>query len=965
MNAITRRRRRRGRSGSTVAEAYPRFPDTPRVPLARAERPRTVVGGSRAQVYLYDPMAEALYIVDALNFLFRAFHALPPLTTTKGLATGAVYGLCQMLIRIERENQPSHLCAVFDAPGRTFRDDLYDAYKADRPPMPPELAVQVELVHRVIDTFRIPTLTLPGVEADDVIATLACQAAAGGLQVVICSSDKDLMQLCSEDIKLLDTMKNRFIGPAEVAEKFGVPPGKVGDVLALMGDSIDNVPGVAGIGPKTAAELINRFGSLTALLERVGEVKGKKGEVLAASRAAAEVSRKLVELRCDVPLPVQPEELRRVEPDRAELNALYRELEFVRLVTQDPLPGMTSAVAPRPVADATTEPPLAVSASPATPPAIVVDTAGLQALVADVRAPGRAGVAVLADGADSARAEFVGFALALPDGARAYVPVGHRLLGEPPSLRPLDALALLGPLFADAGVAKYVHDSKFLEAMLAIRGHAFAGVAADTLLAGYLLDASRTRYDLEVLAAAAGITGVVGRTTWLGSGRTARSGADVTASEAATPLATEAGAVLALGAVQAQRLTSADLLALYLDLELPLAHVLARIESHGIRLDREHLRRLGDEIGVTILALEQEIHRLAGTTFNIGSPKQLGEVLFGKLALPVVRRTKTGPSTDADVLEELATLHEVPAKIVEYRGLTKLKGTYIDALPALVNPRTGRLHTTFNQAVAATGRLSSSDPNLQNIPIRSEVGRRIREAFVADPGYTIVSADYSQIELRVLAHFSQDPAFLDAFRSGADIHQRTAAEVFGVAPEAVSGEQRRIAKAINFGLVFGQSDFGLAQAAKIPRATAKAYIASYFERYAGVRSYMERAISEARETGMVTTLLGRRRPIPEIASKRPQERLHAERVARNTPIQGSAADILKLAMIRVDAGLGTHWPAARLLLTVHDELVFEVPEVSVDSFVAWVRQEMESVHALRVPLIVDVGWGRTWGEAHR
>jgi DNA polymerase-1 len=500
--------------------------------------------------------------------------------------------------------------------------------------------------------------------------------------------------------------------------------------------------------------------------------------------------------------------------------------------------------------------------------------------------------------------------------------------------------------------------------MLLLRGHELAGVEGDTLLGGYLLDASRTRHDLDLLASSFGLPALATRASWLGSGRSSRAPGEIPPELAAERLADEAALVLAVAGAQRPALRAAGLLELYLELELPLARVLARIESHGIRIDSVELGRLGEELDRGIAALESEIHDLAGTSFNIGSPKQLGEVLFGKLALPVVRRTKTGPSTDADVLEELAALHEVPAKIVEYRGLTKLKSTYIEALPVLVHGRTGRLHTTFNQAVAATGRLSSSEPNLQNIPIRTDVGRRIRQAFVADPDFRIVSADYSQIELRILAHFSQDPAFVEAFRSGADIHQRTAAEVFNVPPGEVTAEQRRVAKAINFGLVFGQSEFGLAQTLRIPRATARAYIRSYFERYAGVRVYMERSIVEARETGGATTLLGRRRPIPEMLSHRPQERAHAERVARNTPIQGSAADILKLAMIRIHAGLRTTWPEARLLLTVHDELVFEIPAAQVVDFSDWVRREMQNVYVLQVPLVVDVGSGLTWGEAH-
>jgi DNA polymerase-1 len=910
-------------------------------------------------------MDGSLYIVDALNYLFRAFHALPPLTTTTGVATGAVYGLAQMLLRIEREQKPTHLCVVFDAPGRSFRGELFAGYKADRPPMPPELAAQVALTHQLIDTFGLPVVTVPGFEADDVIATLARAAAKSGLKVVICSSDKDLMQLCCDGISLLDTMYNRMIGPAEVQAKFGVPPERVGDVLALMGDSIDNVPGVAGVGPKTAAELITRFGSLDGLLANIGEVKGKKAQAIAEAREAVVLSRKLVTLREDVELPRPLGELARVPHDFNRLRTLFRDLEFTRLIPQ--IDALEAALAP-PGASPSAEPP-APAPPPTEPPppaALVLDREALARLVAEIEGAGAVGVAVLADGPDPARAGLVGLAFALPAGGRHYLPLGHRVLGAPPTLREGEALPLLAPLLASPAVAKHVHDGKLLEVLLRARGGApLAGVASDSMLAAYLLDASRTRYELDIVAAAHGLP-LWPRTAWLGSGRKARPASELMPEEAGSHLGAEAAAALALAPLQGRQLSAAGLEGLYRDMELPLAHVLARVESCGIRIDADYLRQLGQEVAGSIQALESEIHQLAGGPFNIGSPKQLAEVLFTRLGLPVISRTSTkAPSTDADVLEELAALHPVPAKIVDYRVLAKLKSTYIEALPALVNPRTGRLHTTFNQAVAATGRLSSSDPNLQNIPIRTEVGRRIREAFVADPGYQIVSADYSQIELRILAHFSEDPDFLDAFRSGHDIHQRTAAQVFSVPPESVTAEQRRIAKAINFGLVFGQQEFGLAQVLRIPRAQARAYIDSYFQRYAGVRAYMERAIAEARRTGEVSTLLGRRRPLPEIRATRVQDRNHAERIARNSPIQGTAADLLKLAMIRVDAGLnGGRWPDARLLLTVHDELVFEVRTEAVPDFSRWVKGEMESVYALRVPLVVDVGSGPTWGSAH-
>lgn len=941
-------------------------------------------------------MRGSLYIVDALNYLFRAFHALPPLRNGKGQNTGAVYGLATMLLRIEREQKPTHISVVFDAPGRSFRQDVYAAYKAHRPPMPPELAEQLELLPRTFDAFGISTLSVDGYEADDVIATLARVASAQSLEVVICSSDKDLMQLCNESISLLDTMRNKRLGPVEVEEKFGVPPALVGDVLALMGDSIDNVPGVPGIGPKTAAELVRKYGSLEGVLSHAREVKGKRGEALVAALDDVRIARKLVALHEDVPLPVPLDALARLPPNRDKLVALFRDLEFTRLMAQletvlatheertasaaalatlDPEDAAEAVAGASDDSDAAGAPLEARAPTPhAEPvaPELLLTVADVTSFVARATAAAVTGVSFVVDGSDPMRAGLVGLGFALPDGTRAYLPLAQATLPTldgPRTLRENEALPALATWLADANAAKHVHDGKTLEVLLGQRGYALSGVTGDAQLAAYLLDASRTKYDLATVVAAEGLTPIAGRVEWLGQGRAARAPADVAVGEVARHLAAEAAATLELVPRQSARIDAMALTSIYRDLELPLARVLARVEARGIRLDVGTLAELGQEVGGTIAALETEIHEIAGGPFNIGSPKQLQEVLFTRLGLPVVRRTKTGASTDADVLEELATQHPVPAKILEYRMLTKLKGTYIDAFPALVNPRTGRLHTTYHQTVAATGRLSSSDPNLQNIPIRSEVGRRIRAAFIADPGFRIVAADYSQIELRILAHYSEDPAFLDAFRSGQDIHQRTAAEVFGVPADTVNAEQRRIAKAINFGLVFGQTDFGLAQVLRIPRAQARAYIEAYFARYAGVRSYMERAIAQARLAGEVTTLLGRRRPLPEIRATRSQDRAYAERIARNSPIQGSAADLLKMAMIRVEDGLQRRWRGAsasapRLLLTVHDELVFEVPDADVAEVSAFVREEMESVFALRVPLVVDVGSGATWGQAH-
>jgi DNA polymerase-1 len=910
----------------------------------------------------------SLFIVDALNFLFRAFHALPPLTTTKGLQTGAIYGLATMILRIEREERPTHLCVVYDAPGDNFRNEIFAEYKAHRPPMPPELAAQLAMVRQVVEAFGLAQLEVAGFEADDIIATLARVATEAGMEVVICSSDKDLMQLCGGAITVLDTMKNRRIGVAEVQEKFGVPPELVGDVLALMGDSVDNVPGVEGIGPKTAAELINKFGSLEALLARATEIKGKRGAAIVNARASILLSRELVRLREDVPLPKTLAELHRIDPDQQRLGGLFRELEFSRLAEQ--LVAFDRENASKAAGTGLVAAPAPVAPAPVPEPLVAVDTIldhqALGELGRQIAEAGAVGLAALYDGVSAVRGDLVGFGFALPGGRRAYLPLHHRYLGAPACL-PESALGELAAVLASSEIAKHAHDVKTLEVLLGQRGLALGGVASDPMLAAYLLDAARTHYDLDVVAASEGLAPPAPRGSWLGTGASARPGSDISVEEVGPRLGAEAAAALALAERQAPQIVSGGFESLYRDMELPLADVLAKVECRGIALDVDKLREIGHEVSTSLVALEAEIHAAAGGPFNIASNKQLADVLFGKLSLPVGRRTKTGPSTDADTLEELAALHPVPAKIVEFRALAKLRGTYIDALPALVNPATGRLHTSFNQAVAATGRLSSSNPNLQNIPIRTELGRRIREAFIAKPGHLLVSADYSQIELRILAHFSQDPAFLEAFRSGQDIHLRTAAEVFGVPLEGVSGEQRRIAKAINFGLVFGQTDFGLGQVLRIPRAQARAYIESYFARYAGVRTYMERAIADARAAGAVSTLLGRRRPLPEIRATRAQDRAYAERIARNTPIQGSAADLLKLAMIRVEGALATRTapvPDAALLLTVHDELVFEVPEGGVSTFKQWIKNEMEAVYALAVPLVVDVGAGHTWGAAH-
>ncbi len=926
-------------------------------------------------------MQGSLYIVDAYNYLYRAFFALPPLTTRMGQPTGAIHGLCSMLLKIEREHSPSHLVAVFDSPGATFRDAIYPAYKSNRPPMPPELAAQIDLVPKVIGAFGISSLRVPGVEADDLIATLTRKASATDLQVVICSSDKDLMQLIGPGISMLDAMKNRLVGPSGVQEKWGVPPERVGDLLALVGDAVDNVPGVPGIGPKTAAALIAEFGSLDGLLARVSEVKGKRGEALREHIEQVKMARALVALKEDVDLGRDLASLQRRPPDRGALEQLFTEMEFHRMMGQvdaaAPVASKAAAVtddsalplfSPRQTPVETlpvdAEPPPVPPSIPASRPTVdlsngtttvVRDTNSLADLVAEIKRNGVIGMSLLADGGDPLRAAAQGFGFALLDGRRSYVPVSAE---QQASLLSSDEAALdfkvflqwFSTIFTDPAIAKHTHGGKFVEVLLGAAGVALEGVVSDSLLAAYLIDPARNQHELADVARAEGFDGV-------------RMRSEVARDALPVALGIEASAALALSVPQNATLQTLSMQPLYREVELPLSRVLAAMEHRGVLVDTQFLRALSQEAAGEIAELETTIHEMSGSVFNIGSPKQLATVLFEKLGLPVIRKSKTGASTDADVLEALAALHPVASKILEYRSMTKLKGTYLDALPSLVNPRTGRLHTTYNQAVAATGRLSSSDPNLQNIPIRTSMGRRIREAFVAPPGRVLISADYSQIELRVLAHFSGDPSFLAAFAEDTDIHRRTAAEIFDIPLGQVDADQRRIAKAINFGLVFGQTDFGLSQALHIPRAQARDYIERYFARYAGVKSFMDDLIAEAKKTGEVSTLLGRRRKVPELAAARAQMRAYGERIARNTPIQGSAADILKLAMLRIAERLNAH-PGCDLLLTVHDELVLEVPEGQAETIAALVKTEMEGAYTLKVPLRVDAGFGKNWGVAH-
>lgn len=885
--------------------------------------------------------SQSLYLIDVSGFVFRAYHALPPLTTAHGVATGAVYGFTNMLLKLIDEHRPSHMAAIFDS-GRaaSFRRELFADYKANRPTPPDDLRAQFPLVKQVLEAFRVPTLVREGYEADDLIATLTQQASAAGLAVTIVSSDKDLMQLAGEQVRLLDTMKDKVYGVEEVREKFGVPPEQLGDWLALVGDSSDNVPGVPGIGAKTATKLLLEHGNLESLIAAAPGLKGKKvSQNLQECAEQARLSRRLVQLAGDVPLDLSPTDLARQEPDRAELWRLFGELEFGRLRPK---------VAPGEVFDRSSY-------------ALVSTLEELAPLLEKARAAGRLALSLEVTSRHPVDAAIVGLGLCWAPGEACYLPLSHSYLGVPAQLREAAVLELLGPLLADPAIALYLEDSKLAGALLRRGGVVLEGVACDALLFSYVLDPERESHDLEVLTLDQLGHTMLDRKAELGKAR-----ADEAPVETVAPLAAErAEAVLRVG----QHLQSAvaqdpELSKLLTELELPLARILVEMEARGCLVDADQLRALSQELAVSLGELEQQIQTLAGWAVNINSPKQLQKLLFEQLGLTTGRKTKTGFSTDADVLAELAIEHPIAAQIEEYRTLSKLKSGYLDALPALVNRKTGRVHTFYNQAVAATGRLSSSEPNLQNIPVRSELGRRIRRAVVAPEGRLLLSADYSQIELRVLAHLSGDEVLLDAFRRGQDVHTRTAAEVFGVPAEQVDGEQRRVAKAVNFGVIYGQSDWGLAQQLRIPKSEAGRYIEGYFERYAGVKAFMDETIAQARRDRVIRTLLGRRRPLPEINARRWGARSGAERMARNTPIQGSAADLLKLAMIQVPQALRVAELEAPMVLTVHDELVFEVLPEQAEAVARVVREAMTQVAELDVPLVVDVAWGANWSEAH-
>ncbi len=883
-----------------------------------------------------------LYIIDGNSYIYRAFYAVKGLFTSTGLPTNAVFGFMNMLLKVIREKSPSHVAIAFDPKGPTRRHREYKEYKAHRPPMPKDLVPQIPYIHRMVETFRIPVLIQEGQEADDVIATLAVRARDDGMQVVIVTGDKDILQLVGPGITVYDTLKEKVYGPQGVEERYGVPPERMVEIMGLMGDASDNIPGVPGIGEKTAQILIKQYGTIEDLLIHAPEItRPKLRQSLQEHAHLARLSRELARLHTDVPITVDYPALVLKEPDNAALQTLLRELEFTSLLRH-----------------VTREPGQAVSYE------TVLMENDLGKLIAALSSAPEFSFDTETTSLDPLRADLVGISFSREPGAAWYLPLGHRYNGAPKQLDRERALALLKPVLEDPSIRKVGQNMKYDILVLGQHGINVKNAAFDTMIASYLLNPSKQSHGLDAIA----LEYLNYKTTTYaevtGSGKKQIGFDEVDISAATRYSGEDADIALRLKQLLEPKLRELGMEKLFREIEMPLMQVLAEMERAGVKVDASLLGSMSKRLEQDLLQITERIYTLAGTKFNINSPKQIGEVLFDKLGLKPLKRTKTGYSTDVDVLQELARSHPLPAEVLSYRSLAKLKSTYIDALPSLINPRTGRLHTSFNQTVTATGRLSSSEPNLQNIPIRTDVGREIRKAFIADPGSVLLSADYSQIELRVLAHMSSDPALIQTFNENQDIHTRTASEIFGLSSEEITSEMRRKAKAVNFGIIYGISAFGLAQDIGVSNAEAKRYIDSYFQRYPLVRQFIEQTIRSARENGFVTTLLGRRRYIPELASSAPAVRNFGERMAVNTPIQGTAADLIKLAMIHIYNTIQQQDLRSMMILQVHDELVFEVPENEVVRMRQIVKEGMEGVLTLAVPVKVDMETGKNWDEAH-
>jgi DNA polymerase-1 len=902
-----------------------------------------------------------LVLIDGSSYLYRAFHALPPLTTSTGIPTGAVLGVINMLAKLIKEESPDLIAVVFDAPGRTFRDELFDQYKAHRQPMPDDLRSQVEPLLEAVEAMGLPMLRVGGVEADDVIGTLAARAAERGLAVLISTGDKDMAQLVNDRISIVNTMTGSRLDRAGVKAKFDVHPEQIVDYLALIGDASDNIPGVPRVGPKTAAKWLNEYRALANLVENADHITGKVGESLREHLTNLELSRRLATIDCAVPINVELDSLKAGEADTARLKALYAKLELRSLLRalgdadgSVPVPQHTDAAAPLPAAPATRE------------YETIVSMAALERWIERLASASLIAFDTQTASLNYMTSDLVGVSFSVEAGKAAYVPLAH---ADPAVETQLDrdaVLAALRPILEDAARPKVGHHLKCDAHVLAHHGMRLAGMRYDTMLESYVLNSTATRHDLDAVAFRYLGIETVRYETVAGKGAKQIGFDQVPVASAATYAAGNADVTLRLHeTLWPQICAEAALEQLYLSIEQPLVPVLFEMEHQGVLLDVEMLRRQSSELATRMREVETLAHAAADGPFNLDSPRQLQEVLFGRMGLPVLRKTPTGqPSTAEDVLEELAETYDLPRLITEYRALTKLRSTYTEKLPLQVDPRTGRVHTCYHQAVAATGRLSSTDPNLQNIPIRTAEGRRIRQAFIAPQGWCLLAADYSQIELRIMAHLSGDAGLTLAFAQDRDIHQATAGEVFGGDLAAVTADQRRSAKAINFGLIYGMSAFGLARQLGIERGAAQNYVNRYFERYPGVKRYMDTTRALARERGYVETVFGRRLYLPDIRSRNNALRQYAERSAINAPMQGTAADIIKRAMIAVQLWLAESRIPARLIMQVHDELVFEVRRDAAEELRSNVIARMSGAADLDVPLKVDAGTGANWDEAH-
>ncbi len=903
-------------------------------------------GPGRPQSQEHDmPSAKQIYLIDGTAYIYRAYHAIRSLSNSKGFPTNAIFGFTRMLIKLIEERQPRFVGMFFDAKGPTFRHERYPEYKANRPPMPDDMAAQIPHIKAVTAAFRIPVLEMEGFEADDLIGTAARRAEAEGFEVVLVTGDKDFVQLLSESISIWDPMKDRTTLVADFRRANDLEPAQMIDVMGLAGDTADNVPGVPGIGPKTALTLIRNYQSIDGLYAQLDEItKPKQRANLEAYRDQAYLSRDLVRIQTDVPLDFSAAAFAHQSPDQARLADLFQTFEF-RQLQQD-------------------------FAEPAERPEkkyhAVMDAAALDDLLARLTSAGCFALDTETTSQHPMHAKLVGVSVALEPHAAYYIPCGHSYLGAPAQLARETVLERLRPLLEDPDVAKIGQNIKYDAIVLARHGVDLAGIAHDTMLASYLLNPSKRSHGLDQIALDFLGHKNIAYEDVAGKGRHSVT-FDMVTLDKAIPYACEDADITLMAcqalAPQIEAIGLGDLMA---KVELPLIPVLMRMEMNGVRLDTERLRALSISFQKQLEALEDSIHALAGEVFNIKSSQQLGQILFEKLNLPVQKKTKkkTGYSTDVEVLTKLAEMHELPAMVLRHRALAKLKSTYVDALVELIHPETGRVHTSFNQTVTATGRLSSSDPNLQNIPIRTAEGREIRKAFVPPEGWQILSADYSQVELRILAHYARDPLLIQAFAENEDIHTRTACEVFGIEPETITDELRRHAKVINFGIIYGMGPFSLAQDLGISQKMAKTYIDNYFDRYPGVKNFIDQTIETARETRQTSTLLGRIRLLPEIDSRNRNIRQFAERTAVNTPIQGTAADLIKLAMIEVDRRLQEEKYRAQMLLSVHDEIVLEVPREEIDAVGAMVRTAMEDIWELGVPLKVNLAAGNNWAEAH-